>query len=174
MSWSRSTEQRARVAIALAVLVALAGATRASAAPCDHFAWPLAIERDQLAAGSVERVASGAKRPSIPDAALELALLKPSQVAYVVPPERKPKSRGGVVIFSAVSKPGLYQFTFSSGAWVDVVQDGKILPVAEETGDPECSIIRKSLRYRLGSGPMVLQVSDADVKAIRFVIRAVE
>ncbi len=168
-----STERRAVARFSLAVLVVLAAATRASAA-CDHFAWPLDVERDQLAAGSVEHVASGTKRPSIPDAALELALVKPSQVAYVVPPERKPKSRGGIVVFSAVPKPGLYQFTFSSGAWVDVVQDRKILPVAEETGDPECPSIRKSLRYRLGSGPVVLQVSDADVKAIRFVVRAVE
>jgi hypothetical protein len=175
MSWSRPTERRAAPA-ALVVVVALLAATHANAAPCDHFAWSLDVERDWLAAGSVEHVASGSKVPAIPNAALELALGKAQKVAYVLPPEHPMRAKGtlgGIYVFE-VAKPGLYQLTLSRAAWVDVVQDGKRLPMAEETGDSECPTVSKSLRFRIATGPMVLQLSDSDAKAIRLVVRAVE
>ena len=185
-----SQHKFAKCAGALAVTFALAVsaptlAQDASPSPpsgmgtgCASFKWPLDSERKSFEDAGIETIVSGAARSGWKDQAFSLALQPDASVAYTVPPEKKKPSEeprfGGNVDFPAPEKPGNYQVTLSSEGWIDVVQRGAALDAADHSGANGCPGLRKSVRFKVSDGPVVLQISDAQADSIKIAIRAVD
>ena len=164
----------------LTLLAALAfSATSAVAAEepsgCDKFKWPIERERAALAAPNLAKLASGSEQAALPSEAITLGLVAPSEAKLPTPPERTPKD-GTFAGFMRVksAKAGLYTVGLSSGAWIDVVQDGHVLKPVAFSGATDCSGIRKTVKYELSAQPFVLQVSGARENAIAIAILPVQ
>jgi len=148
------------------IVLALLGAAPAWAAEepsgCDKFKWPIDRERAALTAPDRAKLASGAEQAAVPASAITLGLVTPQQAKLPSPPERAPKD-GTFAGFTSIkaAKAGLYTISLSSGAWVDVVQDGHFLKPVAFSGATDCDGIRKTMKYELSAQPLVLQVSGA-------------
>lgn len=152
-------------------MLALAALNTAAMADdgCGKFAWPLAREQALFAAADKVDVKAGEALATIPKSAFTLHLQSGAQVAFVMPPERKPKAErwfGGAIKFPALDKPGIYQMTLSEEAWIDVVQDGRYARSVGSTGRSDCPGLRKSVRLDLTASPFVLQVSGVTSDSI--------
>ena len=64
--------------------------------------------------------------------------------------------------------------SLSAPAWIDLVQDGKILKPLAFSGAIDCDGIRKTVKYELGAQPFVLQLSGAPEAAISLAILPAE
>jgi hypothetical protein len=159
-----------------AVLIALL--TPAAAADgCDKFAWPLAHEQALFASADKAAVKLGETLAGLPKTAFTLHLQPGTEAAFVMPPERKPKSErwfGGAIRFPALDKPGIYQVTLSEEAWIDVVQDGRYARSVGSTGRSDCPTLRKSVRLDLAASPFVLQFSGVASDSVVVAISARE
>lgn len=153
-----------RVLTFLAVLAL--GTTSALAAEepsgCDKFKWPIERERAALTAPDRAKLASGSEQPALPAAAVTLGLFAPADAKLPTPPERAPRD-GTFAGFTSIktAKAGLYTISLSTGAWVDVVQDGHVLKPVGFSGATDCDGIRKTMKYQLSAQPFVVQVSGA-------------
>jgi hypothetical protein len=154
----------ARLIVALAVFGS-APAWAAEPSGCDKFKWPIARERAALVSPDRPKLASGA---DITAPAITLALLAPAAAHLPTPPERAPKDGtfAGFVALKTAPKPGVYTVSLSSAAWIDVVQEGKILKPVAFSGATDCDGIRKTMKYALAASPFVIQVSGATENAI--------
>jgi len=153
-----------RILSFLAVLSLSATAALAAEEPsgCDKFKWPIERDRAALTAPDRAKLASGAEQAAVPSSAITLGLVAPQEAKLPSPPERAPKD-GTFAGFTSIkaTKPGLYTISLSSGAWVDLVQDGHFLKPVTFRGAPDCDGIRKTMKYELSDKPFVLQVSGA-------------
>lgn len=153
-----------RVLALLAVL--MLGATSALAAEepsgCDKFKWPIERDRAALTAPDRAKLASGSEQAAIPSSAITLGLVAPQEAKLPTPPERAPKD-GTFAGFTSIKavKAGLYTISLSSGAWVDLVQEGHFLKPVAFSGATDCDGIRKTMKYELADKPFVLQISGA-------------
>ncbi|RXT48958.1 hypothetical protein [Bradyrhizobium betae] len=152
----------------LTLLAALSlGATSAFAAEepsgCDKFKWPIERERAALTAPDRAKLSTGSEQAALPSSAITLGLVAPAEAKLPSPPERAPKDGtfAGFTGIKAAPKAGLYTISLSSGAWVDVVQDGHVLKPVAFSGATDCDGIRKTMKYELSAQPFVLQVSGA-------------
>ncbi len=146
---------------------------RDSAAPgasaCDSFAWPIERERAWFGDAKLARRASGARLSRI-DRAVELSLLPTKTVRFFLAPERAPRadSYSGEVTFFGVPRPATYQVTLSDEAWIEVFENGVRLKSTSSTDAKGCAGVRKSVRFRLAPGDLVLiQLSDAARNSIK-------
>lgn len=128
---------------------------------CAAAAWPLDAPRARLAAPGLVQVASGGTLAA-PGSA-ELQLRPRDEVRFALRPGRPPSQADAFAGFLTVRIPhtGLWQFTLSGPAWLDAVEDGRLLPVVAFTGVHHCPGVRKSLRFSVKSGAVVLQISGA-------------
>ena len=56
-------------------------------------------------------------------------------------------------------------FAASTGAWLDVLKDGKPVASSAHAHGPDCSTIHKQVEFKLEPGRYVLQISaNADAK----------
>lgn len=153
-----------RVLALLAVL--MLGATSALAAEepsgCDKFKWPIGRDRAALTAPDRAKLASGSEQAAVPSSAITLGLVAPQEAKLPTPPERAPKD-GTFAGFTSIKavKAGLYTISLSSGAWVDLVQEGHFLKPVAFSGATDCDGIRKTMKYELADKPFVLQISGA-------------
>lgn len=148
-------------AIALALSLAPA---RAADNGCDKFAWPLTQERAWFAAPDKPAVNAGDTLAAIPNGAFVLHLQPDTAARFSMPPERRAKSEhwfGGMVQLPALDAPGTWQVTLSAEAWIDVVQNGGYAHAVANSGRHDCPGLRKSVRFEIGAGPLVLQLSGA-------------
>ncbi|MBA4789685.1 MAG: hypothetical protein H2042_08315 [Rhizobiales bacterium] len=160
---------------AAAVLLAAAAALLppgAAAAGCLDGRWPLERESAALAAppdgGMLE---AGARVQAEPFQMLTLALAPPAE------PPAQPPAKGGPnsgYILLKVEVPGLYQVTLPQAAWIDVVQQGQMLPAAAFTPAKDCPGVRKSVRFALKGGAALLRISRAEGTRISFVLSRVD
>lgn len=160
-------------------ILAVAFPGAASAETCTGFQWSVATELSWVAAPDAEVVATGGKIASIPDKAIELTLEPAPAVKLPATPGIKkqaiPKnSFSGWFSIADVGKPGLYQITIPSHAWIDVVQHDALVSTAAFSGDKNCKSLRKSVQYDLGAGPAIIQVSGAPDKSMKLTIHAAE
>jgi hypothetical protein len=111
-------------------------------------------------------VKASATAPLTPGRAVRLKLLPTPKVAYPLRPEKPggSVSFGGLISFT-VAEEGVWRVALSSGAWVDVVNDGKASQSVAHGRGPDCSGIRKMVDYRLAPGTYTLQIAanGADV-----------
>lgn len=153
-----------RVLALLAVLSISATSALAAEEPrgCDKFKWPIERDRAALTAPDRAKLASGSEQAAVPSSAITLGLVAPQQAKLPSPPERAPKD-GTFAGFTSIraAKAGLYTISLSSGAWVDLVQDGHFLKPIAFSGATDCDGIRKTMKYQLSDRPFVLQISGA-------------
>jgi hypothetical protein len=162
-----------RVLALLAVLSLSATSAFAAEEPsgCDKFKWPIERERAALTAPDRARLASGAEQAALPATAITLGLVAPQEAKLPTPPERAPKD-GTFAGFTSIkaAKAGLYTISLSSGAWVDVVQDGHFLKPVAFSGATDCDGIRKTMKYELSAQPFTLQISGAKDNSLSIAI----
>jgi hypothetical protein len=139
---------------------------------CDKFKWGIEHERAALTAPDRIKLNSGSDQAALPSTGITLALLTPADAKLPTPPERAPKEDtfAGFARFTSAPKAGLYTISLSSGAWVDVTQDGHFLKPKAFSGATDCDGIRKTMKYELSASPFVLQVSGAKENSISVAI----
>ncbi len=181
MSWLRSINWVVANLVGVVAIVAIAAASGVAEAKdnpsCDRFDWSIKRELEQFGNPSLEMVFSGATLATIPDKGLVIDLQPHGTLDYALTPGGEPKpddSFAGLLLIKNVPQAGLYQVTLSGDAWIDLIQDGKALPLAAETINPDCGDARKSMRFRLEQGPLTVQVSGAASSQIRLAILPVE
>jgi hypothetical protein len=143
---------------------------------CEQFGWSIKREQALFGASGLRQAASGSKLDSI-EGGVALELQPHASVAFVLPPERQPKSAdsfGGVISFANVPKAGLYQVTLSAEAWIDVIQDGQALRSAASSGKRGCADVRKSVRFVLQPGALTIQLSAASERTVKLAVLPAE
>ena len=143
---------------------------------CDKFKWPIERERAALRAPDRVKLSSGAELAAVPATGMTLSLVSPADAKLPTPPERAPKEGTfeGFASFKAVPKPGIYTVSLSSGAWIDLVQDGHALKPKGFSGATDCDGIRKTMKYEISASPFVLQISGTKENALSVVILPAE
>jgi hypothetical protein len=108
------------------------------------------------------------------DHAATVALHPTRDVSFITQPDKPGGSvaHGGLLAV-VIDKAGTYQINLSSGAWIDLVKDGKsVLSTAHAPG-PACTGIRKTVQFPLEPGRYVLQISaNADPTIMVMVSKA--
>src|SRR5262249_20861962 len=136
---------------------------------CEKFAWHLARVRTRFAAAEKPSFAAGESVCGIPKGAFVLKLQQGGEASFALAPERKPRSErwfGGMLRISALEGVGIFEVTASQQTWIDIVQDGRYARSIGTTGRSDCPGVRKSVRFELGSGPLVLQVSGVETDVV--------
>jgi hypothetical protein len=139
---------------------------------CDKFKWPIERERAALTSPDRAKLISGGELASLPSTGVTLALVAPAEAKLPTPPERAPKEGtfAGFASIKTAPKAGLYTVSLSSGGWVDVVQDGHFLKPKAFSGATDCDGIRKTMKYQLSAGPLVLQISGTRDSSISIAV----
>jgi hypothetical protein len=139
---------------------------------CDKFKWNIDRERAALTAPDRVKLTSGAEVAALPSTGITLGLSTPADAKLPTPPERGPKEGtfAGFASFKSAPKAGLYTISLSAGGWVDLVQDGHALKPKAFSGATDCDGIRKTMKYEIGAGPFVLQVSGTRENSISVAI----
>jgi hypothetical protein len=170
-------EKLRTVGIALLLLYPNWSADAQTTDACNQFAWPVASERSLFAAANLTNVRSGETIKPSSMQAIVLNLKKFDDVQFSRVPERLPQSSdsfAAMLIISSVEKPGLYQLTLSEDAWIDVIQDDAFLKSLGSTGKRGCADVRKSVRFELSSGLVIIQFSGVEADTIKFAILPIE
>lgn len=127
---------------------------------------------------SKSQVVAGADATSapllVPGTAVEATLLPTRQVRYAIQPEKPGGSVAyGGILAVAIDKAETYQVNLGSGAWIDLVRDGKSVASTAHAPGPACSGIRKTVQFPLEPGHYVLQISANAEPAIAVMISGV-
>ncbi len=158
-------------AVLLTILTGLAAVGSAAAQttdPCASFKWPVTLEKQAFTGSQLPIIKSGAQYPGLL-AGVTVALDPQERVAYPEPPTHKPKNtpaNGAFIAGPPLAVGGTYQVTLSDEAWIDLVQNGKIIRSTAFSGAEGCPGIRKSVRFKLDPGPLVIELSDAKAERI--------
>jgi hypothetical protein len=139
---------------------------------CDKFKWPIERERAALTATDRVKLSSGGELAAPPATGIALTLVPPADAKLPTPPERAPKegTYAAFINFKNSPKAGLYTISLSTGAWIDVVQDGHALKPKGFSGATDCDGIRKTMKYDLSASPFVLEISGAREDALSVAI----
>ena len=143
---------------------------------CSQFKWPVERERQAFTSSSLPVIKSGAAYPAMMSG-VTVALDPQTAVVYPQPPARPPKSSpafGAVIPAPSVAAPGTYQVTLSEEAWIDLVQNGVRLRASDFSGKKGCDSVRKSVRFKLGPGPVTIEISDAATERVNLDLLPVE
>jgi hypothetical protein len=163
-----------RAASAFALLLLSVAPVWAAEEPsgCDKFKWNIDHERAALTAPDRAKLTSGSELTAMPSTGVILSLVKPADAKLPTSPERAPKDGtfAGFTSFKTAPKAGVYTISLSSGAWIDVSQDGHFLKPKAFSGATDCDGIRKTMKYELSAKPFHLQVSGAKEDSISIAI----
>jgi hypothetical protein len=158
--------------IALTLLAAAPALAAEEPSGCDKFKWNIDRARAMLTAPDRASLNSGSELAGMPATAVTLALVAPADARLPMPPERAPKDGtfAGFTKVAMAPKAGSYTISLSSGAWVDVVQDGHFLKPVAFSGATDCDGIRKTMKYDLSASPFLLQISGARENSLSIAI----
>jgi len=142
---------------------------------CSGFSWPVETEMAWMTSPLSEPAETGAQMPSLTAKAIALKL-KPSQLITLPVKSGKkqpvaPDSYSGWFEIKSLPKSGLYQIALSHEGWIDVIQNGEPVQSQAFTGQKECKIVRKSVRFELGAGPVTVEISGAPADTVKVTIR---
>jgi len=162
---------RAPLLVALMLLGAVPAWAADEPSGCDKFKWNIDHERAVLTAPDRVKLASGGELATVPPTGMTLGLIAPAEAKLPTPPERGPKE-GTFAGFTSVKslKAGIYTVSLSTGAWIDLVQDGHNLKPKAFSGATDCDGIRKTVKFELSASPFVLQVSGTKETSISIAI----
>lgn len=144
--------------------MALAQSEMSAAAPaCATIATPPA----EMAGWTVRSSQSAAvdaaglrKAVIVPGTGVDAMLSQTSAVRYALRPEKPggSVSYGGMFAFT-IKQAGTYRVALGSGAWIDMLKDGKALVSTAHGRGPDCTGIRKMVDFALEPGSYVLQLA---------------
>lgn len=125
------------------------------APPAEMAGW---AQRTPLTAATSEKQLS--KAALTIGQAIDAALGSTAGVRYVVRPEKPggSVSHGGMFGFT-IAEAGTYRVALGSGAWIDVLKDGKAAISSAHGHGPDCTGIRKMVDFPLQPGRYVLQIA---------------
>lgn len=147
-----------KVAISLFAILACTSFAMAEEAGCEAFKWP--VTREQALFAAAPATPSGATLAV--GAAADLALVPAEKAGFTLPPEHAPASGTfGAVASVEVPTEGTIQISLSGEAWIDVIQNGHAVKSVGYSGVKTCPGIRKSVRFKLATGPATVQFSGA-------------
>jgi len=165
--------------LAIAFLVS-APATQALAQdPCGGFKWDVSKERALFASSALSQPAGkdAAAAPMIvPNRLYQLQLKPEAQVAFPVPPGKKPRADGTYAGLAAlkIPKSGSYRISLDLPFWVDVAAGGKLVPAKDYEGQQNCNAPHKIVEFELdGQAPLMLQFSGVSQAAVRLTVTQV-
>jgi hypothetical protein len=129
----------------------------------------------KMALSSVIDGADIAAATLAPGKAATVALHPTRQVHYITQPEKPGGSvaHGGLVGI-AIASAGTYQVNLNSGAWIDVLKDGKAVESTAHAPGPACTGIGKTVQFPLQPGRYILQISanaDPDIAVMVSLVR---
>lgn len=138
---------------------------------CDKFKWDVTRERAAMTQADAPELASGAGLAEPLPQVVVLKLQSPADVKLPSPPERAPKP-GGFAGFGTLNIPenGTYSISLSAAGWIDVLQNGSLLKPKAFSGVTNCEGIRKTMKFGLGVGPAIVQVSGVSEATIKIAI----
>ncbi len=116
--------------------------------------------------------AGDARRAALPiGTAADATLVPTPTIRFALDPEKPggSVSHGGLFSFT-VAEPGNYRVALGSGAWVDVIADGKAAVSTAHGRGPDCTGVRKMVDYRLDAGRYLLQVSANGSPALSLMV----
>ncbi|MEW5684193.1 MAG: homogentisate 1,2-dioxygenase [Pseudomonadota bacterium] len=150
------------IAAALAAGLGLPALAQEAAPNCPADAAPLPAELSAwktpapLTAGASPTAAAGLKIGQTAAATLQ----KTPEVTYALRPEKPggSVSYGGVFAVD-VAKAATYTVALSTGAWIDVVRDGKSLSSVAHGRGPACTGVRKMVAFPLEPGRYLIQIA---------------
>ncbi|EZP74432.1 hypothetical protein BV96_00522 [Sphingomonas paucimobilis] len=121
---------------------------------------PLASWRSPTPLRAAADTKAAARTTLTPGQAVTLTLRQTPKVSYAVRPAKPGGgvSYGGLASFT-VAQSGTWRVALGSGAWVDVVIDGKAAESVAHGHGPNCSGIRKMVDYSLHPGRYTLQIA---------------
>lgn len=164
------------VAIFAAILLLSPNGSRAQdAGGCSGFSWPLEAEVKAMSGPAKATAAHEAKGVVLAEQPIGMALKPSKTVTLPVPTEIKRQAIGadtfsGWIELAGVPSPGLYQVSLSVDAWIDLVQGGSRLQSSGFTGRRECAALRKSVRFDIGAGPVIIQLTGVPTEAVKVLI----
>jgi hypothetical protein len=109
------------------------------------------------------------------DKGAKVALHPTRDVSYVAQPDKPGGSVAhGGLLSVAIAAAGTYQVNLSSGAWIDLLQDGKAILSTAHAPGPACTGIRKTVQFPLQPGNYVLQLSANAAPDIQVMVSRVQ
>jgi hypothetical protein len=167
---------RSSALFVLALLTTTSAFAAEEPSGCDKFKWNIDHARSALTAPDRVKLNSGGELSAVPATGVTLALVAPADAKLPTPPERAPKDGtfAGFTKFTSAPKAGSYTISLSTGAWIDVVQDGHFLKPTAFSGATDCDGIRKTVKIDLSATPFVLQISGARENSISLVVQPSE
>lgn len=82
------------------------------------------------------------------------------EITYALRPEKPGGSVSYGGLFAVdVAKAGTYTIALSTGAWIDVVRDGKPLESVAHGRGPACTTLRKMVAFPLQPGRYLIQIA---------------
>lgn len=152
----------AAAATALPALAQMEPATPTKACAPGPVALPEALagwaKRSPLPAAKT--LSGSARARLVPGEAVDAALIATPMVDYATRPEKPggSVSYGGLFSFT-IKEDGMYRVALGSGAWIDIIADGKPVTSSAHGHGPDCSGIRKMVDFPLAPGDYVLQIA---------------
>ncbi|HEX7712240.1 MAG TPA: homogentisate 1,2-dioxygenase [Sphingomonadaceae bacterium] len=153
-------------ALALLVSAAPSAAQQEGGAAAQCPAAPAPLPAELASWGARTPLAAGTQADRLGPAtltigrAVDATLVHTPDVRYPVRPEQPGGSvaYGGLFAFT-VAEAGTYRVALGSGAWIDVVKDGKAIESTAHGHGPDCSGVRKVVDFPLQPGSYTLQVA---------------
>ncbi|MDO7842913.1 hypothetical protein [Sphingomonas immobilis] len=103
----------------------------------------------------------------------DLTLDATEKVAYTLALARPPRpNTWGGMLSLKIATAGTYQVALGTGAWIDVVKDGKTVASTTHEHGPPCSGIRKIVAFTLAPGDYTIQLSNSPEPAIGVMVIA--
>ena len=137
-----------------------------AAPPAEYATW---AARADLA--SADKATDLSKAEIAPGKAVTAHLHPTKEVAFVTQPEKPGGSisRGGMLSLK-IDQAGTYRVSIGSGAWLDVLKDGKVLDSVAHNPGPACTGIRKTVDFALQPGRYVVQISANPVDDLGVIV----
>jgi hypothetical protein len=102
--------------------------------------------------------------------AANLTLLQTPQVRYPLRPDKPSGSASyGGLVGITIAQAGTYRVALSSGAWVDLVRDGKAVTSVAHGHGPACTGVHKMVDFPLMPGRYTLQfdaIAEAKMRVL--------
>ena len=101
----------------------------------------------------------------------DVTLAPTPHVRYPLRPEKPggSVSHGGLLSVS-IPDAGTYRVALGTGAWIDLVRDGKAIESSGHGPGPACTGLRKMVDFSLKKGSYVLQIAANGTPTIRVMI----
>jgi hypothetical protein len=162
--------------LAIVLLAAIAMPAAAEEDGCTGFSFPVDTDIAWMKAADSETVEAGAKLAGLPAKAVTMKLTLTRDLALPVKSGRKKQAIGGGTYsgwfeIASLPKSGVYQISLSHDGWIDAAQNGELVQSQTFSGRPACKAVRKSVRYELAAGPVIVQVAGSPVETVRATIR---